>query len=214
MYVEIKLPIAIDTNLLNKQRSLIGKLVANLECGRTGISILRDLDDLRGIQSILSLIGTAVCASPVNEDEGPECPGCTNPNNCEDCEYQYNNGINSTRPNSLCDRDRERFNPVDVDVIFLKDYDDGDIYAVFPGLAATDVLVTCYDHHGQHSGCALWYCVECIEVTEPSEYADLAVELESRGYNIQVISKDQLYALKYQAARAAQLNHRTDDEDS
>ncbi len=90
------------------------------------------------------------------------------------------------------------------DVVFLKDQGSSDIYAVFPGLAATDVLVTCYAHVGQHSGCALWYCDDCDEVTDPTEYADLANELGWK-YNLRVVRKDCLYDDKYLAARAAQL---------
>ncbi len=116
-------------------------------------------------------------SDPIDDYEGPECPGCIHPGNCDDCEYV-------------------------IDVVFLRDHDG--IYAVFPGLAATDTLVTCYSHVGQHSGCALWYCDDCEEVTDPAKYADLAAELGCK-YNLHVVSKDCLYDAKYLAARAAQL---------
>ena len=134
MHVDIKPAIKIDTDLLEQQRELIGNLVANLESGRTGIAIRRDLDALIGIQGTLDAIGDAAeraasvdhddiadlakrlveewdietCMesaetalyefwiSPIGADDyecckeehvGPECPGCTHPSNCKDCEY-------------------------------------------------------------------------------------------------------------------------------
>jgi len=145
--VEIKPTLLIDTFLLEQQRDTIARLVANLESGRTGIAIKRDLDSLLGIQGTLDAIGNhADRAASVDEDEiagyakqmvdgwdietcmesattslyefwcspagaadfegykeetilndsfshlddyeGPECPGCTEPGNCDDCEYE------------------------------------------------------------------------------------------------------------------------------
>ncbi len=108
-----------------------------------------------------------------------------------------------------CDTQRDRFDPIDV--VFLRDK--GGIYAVFPGLAATDVLVTCYTHVGQHSGCALWYCDDCTEVTHPAEYADLFAELDHIGYNLHVVSKDCLHDAEYADSRRAQLQEGCNDED-
>ncbi len=89
MNVDIKPNLTVDTTELTNQRALIGNLVASLECGRTGIAIKRDLDALLGIQGTLDVIGNAAeHAASINHDVGPDCPGCTNPGDCEDCEYE------------------------------------------------------------------------------------------------------------------------------
>jgi hypothetical protein len=70
MNIEIKPALKIDTFLLEGQRELIGKLVASLECGRTGIAIRCDLDDLLGIQGTLDAIGDAADrADSLDSDE-------------------------------------------------------------------------------------------------------------------------------------------------
>ena len=89
-----------------------------------------------------------------------------------------------------CDFHRCHYDPVDV--LFLRD---GDIFAAFPGLGGSLIdatNITCYASVGQHGSCALRYCDECEEVTDPTEYADLAAELDSIGYNLRVIGKEQL----------------------
>ena len=69
MHVNIKPSLVIDTDLLEQQRELIGRLVANLEDGRTGIAIRRDLDGLLGIQGTLDAIGnTAERAASIDPD--------------------------------------------------------------------------------------------------------------------------------------------------
>ena len=85
MHVDIAPTMTIDTRLLEEQRELIGKLVDNLCNGRTGIAIKRDLSTLIGIQGILDRIADDI--DPVEADGAPDCPGCTAPGNCEDCEY-------------------------------------------------------------------------------------------------------------------------------
>jgi len=60
MHVGIKSDFRVDTNQLSEQRDLIGKLVSNLEAGRTGISIKRDLAGLIGIKSILDTLTDSV----------------------------------------------------------------------------------------------------------------------------------------------------------
>ena len=100
MHVDIMPPMRIDTNFLTKQQTLIANLIANLECGRTGISIMRDKDALLGIQGILDSVADSVddavefdSFSHLDDYEGP---GCTNPGNCEDCddcEYQYDTDV-------------------------------------------------------------------------------------------------------------------------
>ncbi len=87
------------------------------------------------------------------------------------------------------------------DVVFLKQPGDDGVLAVFPFVAATDYLVTCYDHTGQHSGASLWYCDECEEITDPAEYADLMDGLILSGYRLRVISKDCFYSSERITAR-------------
>jgi hypothetical protein len=91
-----------------------------------------------------------------------------------------------------------------VDVVFLRDFLDGDVFAVFPGLAASgddSDLMTCYVHVGQHGSASLAYCNGCDEVTDRAEYADLAAELESIGYVLYVLSKARMSDDCYAAAR-------------
>jgi len=111
-----------------------------------------------------------------------------------------------------CDTQRDRFDPVDV--VFLRDRDDGDggddgdICAVFPGEASSATnprLMTCYAPMGGHSGAAPEYCDDCTEVTDPKEYADLATQLDRIGYNIRVVRKDNMGDDKYTDSRLRQL---------
>jgi hypothetical protein len=89
MNLDIKPSMTIDTDLLTEQQALIANLVANLDCGRTGISIMRDKDALLGIQGILDTIADCTdLAVYLDAYEGPECPGCTNLDNCNICEYE------------------------------------------------------------------------------------------------------------------------------
>ena len=97
MNVNIKPSMTIDTNLLEQQRELIGRLVANLDCGRIGISVMRDRYALLGIQGILDAVAdstddTIECNS-LDDYAGPECPGCTTLDLCEDCEYEEDRDI-------------------------------------------------------------------------------------------------------------------------
>ncbi len=70
MFVEIKPSMAIDAGFLFEQRSIIGNLIANLESGRTGISVIHDLDGLIIIRGILNTIGKAADrAGSVDEDD-------------------------------------------------------------------------------------------------------------------------------------------------
>ena len=86
MNVAVSPDLVIDTTELTKQRDLIDILVTNLESGRTGIAIMSDLDALNGIQGILDAVADAALDC-IDIDEGPDCPGCTNPGECDDCEY-------------------------------------------------------------------------------------------------------------------------------
>jgi hypothetical protein len=90
------------------------------------------------------------------------------------------------------------------DVVFLRELDGEDLFAVFPAHAAcvgrTDLMV-CYARIGQHSSASYDYCNVCEEVTDPDEFADLFVELERAGYELYVISKDRFNDSKYAANR-------------
>jgi hypothetical protein len=90
------------------------------------------------------------------------------------------------------------------DVVFLRELDGDDIFALFPALAActnrTDLMV-CYSRIGQHSSASYDYCNECDEVTDPDEYADLFAELQFNGYELCVIRKDRYNTFKYAANR-------------
>ena len=53
---------------------------------------MRDRDALLGIQGILDAVADstdlAVEFDRLDDYVGPECPGCTEPGNCDDCEYE------------------------------------------------------------------------------------------------------------------------------
>ena len=69
------------------------------------------------------------------------------------------------------------------DVVFLRD---GTVFALFPAFTGSvddpDVAI-CYQSVGQHGQAHIDYCMTCIEVTDPAEYADLKGELERIGYD-------------------------------
>jgi len=153
MDVQSTTTMTIDTDLLNKQRALIGSLIGSLDSRRLGACIQSDRTTLLGIQGILDAVADGIdgaksidevtladlvtrtvrgrdyaelvsraesdlyefWSSPEGADdlaahladeaeyddsfshlddyEGPECPGCDTPGNCEDCVYQYNTDI-------------------------------------------------------------------------------------------------------------------------
>ena len=49
--------------------------------------------------------------------------------------------------------------------------------------------ISCYAHIGQHSLADYKYCVERTRLATPAEYADLKSELESIGYSLNVIKR-------------------------
>lgn len=60
------------------------------------------------------------------------------------------------------------------------------VFAFFPNLPeGHNNAFTSYAHVGQHSPCALEYAREC-KLARPDEYADLAKELESIGYDLKI----------------------------
>lgn len=82
---------------------------------------------------------------------------------------------------------------VKVDIIFRvdtsKDFK-GTVFALFPH----DVCdhrghVTSYQHVGQHSGADYRGCIATSKPATPEQYADLKAEMESIGYEINVVKK-------------------------
>ena len=67
---------------------------------------------------------------------------------------------------------------------------DGDLFAFFPELEYHEretPIKTCYAHLGQHSGCHVDYAKESVKA-HPSQYEPLKKELESIGYNLQIVN--------------------------
>lgn len=64
-----------------------------------------------------------------------------------------------------------------------------DLFAFFPDdkYNADPALFTSYSHVGQHSACHIDYVKESRPAT-PEEYNDLKLELESLGYNLEVVN--------------------------
>ena len=66
-----------------------------------------------------------------------------------------------------------------------------DIYALFTEelyneLVYEDTMFTCYQHIGQHGACHIDYANESRPATE-AEYTPLKEELESLGYDLEII---------------------------
>ena len=74
-------------------------------------------------------------------------------------------------------------------IIFRKDKEDGDIIAVFAEDIQSNNMIGCYAHMGQHSTMSLDYYNKGTTPATPEEYADLKRELESIGYNVEVVNK-------------------------
>src|ERR1035437_2833216 len=68
-----------------------------------------------------------------------------------------------------------------------KDPENPDLFAYFPEEIDHDEFRTAYSHVGQHSAAHPKYAAESRPAT-PEEYADLKAELESIGYNLEVIN--------------------------
>jgi len=77
-------------------------------------------------------------------------------------------------------------------VVFLKELD-GEVFAYFLNenynkeLYGNRVKV-CYRHIGQHGSCDVDYAIDC-DLASKEEYKDLKEELESIGYNLNVLEK-------------------------
>ena len=79
------------------------------------------------------------------------------------------------------------------DVVFrvdtTKDWK-GTVYALLPHECCDrEGHVTTYQHVGQHSGAEYRHCIAKSRPATPAEYADLKKEMESIGYNFNVIQK-------------------------
>ena len=79
------------------------------------------------------------------------------------------------------------------DVIFrvdnTKDWK-GTIFALLPHeVCDYSGNVTSYQHVGQHSGADYRGCIATSKPATPEQYADLKAEMESLGYNFNVIKK-------------------------
>jgi len=80
-----------------------------------------------------------------------------------------------------------------IDVIFRvdnsKDFK-GVVYALFPyDISDKKGSVTSYQHVGQHSSADYNHCIKTSKPASEKDYADLKKELESIGYNINVVKK-------------------------
>jgi hypothetical protein len=72
-------------------------------------------------------------------------------------------------------------------VIFRR-YKDGQIIALFPALKWNDTseAITSYVHEGQHGAANYKWVIFNTRKANPSEYYDLAKELEGIGYNLRI----------------------------
>ena len=76
-----------------------------------------------------------------------------------------------------------------IDVIFRK-WKDGSILALFPHCVDTyEGSVISYEHTGQHSSADYGHCIYNTKPAKEHEYKPLKAELESIGYNLNVIKR-------------------------
>lgn len=87
-------------------------------------------------------------------------------------------------------------------VIFRK-FSDGDIIAIFPEEVGTNNPGTCmsYMHIGQHGSCDLIGMTLTNRLARPEEYKDLKAELESEGYDLNILVRIPKDALKIRQAK-------------
>jgi len=76
-------------------------------------------------------------------------------------------------------------------VIFRVFKDGGDVIAIFPEDPATLDPYTCnsYQHLGQHGACNPTGLIAVTTAAKPEQYQDLKEELESIGYDLEVIKR-------------------------
>ena len=79
---------------------------------------------------------------------------------------------------------------MDKDVVVFRKFPDGEVIALFPEYPGTNdpYNMSSYVHVGQH-GCADEGIVDRTKLATPGEYADLAAELRSIGYALEVRRK-------------------------
>ena len=72
-------------------------------------------------------------------------------------------------------------------VIFRVDRD-GIVFALFPELPSDNYgkYCTCFQHVGQHCAADYHGCIAHSRPATPDEYAELQVELEQRGYQLEI----------------------------
>ena len=76
-----------------------------------------------------------------------------------------------------------------IDVIFRK-WKDGSILALFPHSIDTyEGNVSSYEHVGQHSSADYGHCIYNTKLAKEHEYKPLKQELESIGYDLNVIKR-------------------------
>ena len=75
-------------------------------------------------------------------------------------------------------------------VVVFRKFLDGDVIAIFPEMQANEKPCDCgsYMHIGQH-GAVSYLFTRASKPASPEEYADLKVELESIGYNLDIKKK-------------------------
>ena len=74
-----------------------------------------------------------------------------------------------------------------VDIRFYYHSDNNDLFAFFPNVKETRNSYLCYSHIGQHATCTYGYVLDCREATK-DEYKSLVNELESLGYNLNILN--------------------------
>lgn len=74
-------------------------------------------------------------------------------------------------------------------VIFRKWNKGGDIIAIFPDIEANYGHFVMYEHIGQHGEGDYQGILPRTKLAKPEEYLDLYKELETIGYNLQVVKR-------------------------
>jgi hypothetical protein len=83
-------------------------------------------------------------------------------------------------------RSRRETKVVETTVVIFRMDRQGIVFALLPELP-TDihgVYCTCYEHVGQHSSADYHGCIASSRPATPTEYGDLLIELERRGYHV------------------------------
>ncbi len=72
-------------------------------------------------------------------------------------------------------------------VVFRMDKE-GIVFALMPELPADNQgwYCTCYQHIGQHCAADYYGCIAQSRSAKSDEYSDLLIELERRGYHVEV----------------------------